>query len=354
MAKTDLRIDGVLHQYSVRAKTDALAEYENVRRVKENLCADEMFVPFHASPLPTGFQGLRRAQPLLLILVGGILLTLFGIMGCSDVPYLGSMLTANDVDRYIFSTEDTICLESEGDSACVIYVLVNSDGANEPVIHVHPTKVIYVFYHEGKSVLRAATTGQATDVSTDVGTDVGVDDVGIDDVGIEGVGIEGVGVGDFVGNSFISSNTNEDNTKNGGDGNDDSLRSENGVNNNGGSNNGNGNNGNNGDNGNNADNSNNNNGDGNNGGSGDGCESGYIVWTAEVNGNKQSGVICKKYTVIDEGNNTITFTGADGKVDGGDNESTEKYVAVETGYTYEEASDRAPKILREWAERKDE
>ena len=85
-----------------------------------------------------------------------------------------------------------------------------------------------------------------------------------------------------------------------------------------------------------------------------GCESGFVVWTGEVNGNKQSGVICKKYTMIDEENNTIIFTGADGKVDGGNNESTKKYVKVETGYTYEEAIDRAPKILREWAEREGE
>ena len=66
--------------------------------------------------------------------------------------------------------------------------------------------------------------------------------------------------------------------------------------------------------------------------------------------SKQSGVICSKYVVIDEVNKTITFTGADGVVNGGDNESTKDYVKVEDDYTYEQASDRAPEILREWWE----
>ena len=312
------------------------------------------FVPFHASPVPTtvrtGFQELRRTQPLLLILVGGILLTLCSIMGCSDAPQFGSMLTADDVDRYIFSTEDAICLESGADSACITLMPEDGPDANGiygPIVYSHPTRLIYVFYRGGVPALRPAGTGQAVDVGPDlgvgvdgIGTDVSVEDVSVEDVGVEDVGL---GVDSFVDDSFISSNTNEDNTKNDGGGNDDSLRSKDNNNNN----NNNGNNGNNG-------NNNNNNGDGNNGGSSDDCESGYIVWTQLVGDSKQSGVICKKYTVIDEGNNMITFTGSDGKVDGGDNESIKEYVAVETGYTYEEASDRAPQILREWAEREDE
>ena len=103
-----------------------------------------------------------------------------------------------------FSTEDAICLESGADSACVIYVLVDSDGANQPVINVHPAKVIYVFYRDGVPVLRAAGTGQAVDVGTDVGvddvgTDIGVGDVGTD-VGVDDVGL---GVDSFVGDTFI-------------------------------------------------------------------------------------------------------------------------------------------------------
>ena len=72
---------------------------------------------------------------------------------------------------------------------------------------------------------------------------------------------------------------------------------------------------------------------------------GYIVFSHLVDGRMQSGVIHSDYVVIQDG--TITFTGSDGEVDGDDNESTLDYVKVETGYTYEQASDRAPEILSE-------
>ncbi|MXY27209.1 hypothetical protein F4Y59_03470 [Candidatus Poribacteria bacterium] len=67
-----------------------------------------------------------------------------------------------------------------------------------------------------------------------------------------------------------------------------------------------------------------------------------------VGGFLSSGVICEDYLHIDRENSMLTCTGSDGVVDGGENETTEEYVTVETGYTYEEASDRAPEILREY------
>ena len=76
----------------------------------------------------------------------------------------------------------------------------------------------------------------------------------------------------------------------------------------------------------------------------DDCEGGYVVWTQVVNGWKQSGVICSRYVVINA-DNTITFTGSDGEVDAGD--TVREYVKVETGYSYEAASKRAPEILSE-------
>ena len=73
----------------------------------------------------------------------------------------------------------------------------------------------------------------------------------------------------------------------------------------------------------------------------------YIVYTERVNGNLQSGVIHSDYVKIDRNTKMITFTGADGEVDGDDNESTKPYVKIETGLTYEQASKRAPQILIE-------
>jgi len=72
---------------------------------------------------------------------------------------------------------------------------------------------------------------------------------------------------------------------------------------------------------------------------------GYIVWLEEVDQRCQSGVIHSDYVYIDRENKRITFTGDDGEVDPGDN--VRAYIKVETGYTYEQASERAPEILKE-------
>ena len=72
---------------------------------------------------------------------------------------------------------------------------------------------------------------------------------------------------------------------------------------------------------------------------------GYVVWLEEHDQGCQSGVIHSDYVYIDRENKRITFTGEDGEVDPGDTVSA--YIKVETGYTYEQASERAPEILKE-------
>ena len=72
---------------------------------------------------------------------------------------------------------------------------------------------------------------------------------------------------------------------------------------------------------------------------------GYIVWLEENDQGCQSGVIHSDYVYIDRENKRITFTGEDGEVDPGD--TVRAYIKVETGYTYEQASERAPEILEE-------
>ena len=72
---------------------------------------------------------------------------------------------------------------------------------------------------------------------------------------------------------------------------------------------------------------------------------GYVVWLEEDVQGCQSGVIHSDYVYIDRENKSLTFTGADGEVDPGD--TVRAYIKVETGYTYEQASERAPEILGE-------
>lgn len=74
-------------------------------------------------------------------------------------------------------------------------------------------------------------------------------------------------------------------------------------------------------------------------------DGGYVVWLEEHDHGCQSGVIHSDYVYIDRENKKITFTGEDGEVDPGD--TVRAYIKVETGYTYEQASERAPEILKE-------
>ena len=105
-----------------------------------------------------GFRAVRKARYFSLIRIGGILIVLLSIIGCSD-RYGGSMLTADDIDRYIVKHDDeAVCLRSDSDSACLKLTPKTSGGTenfNAPIIHIHPNKLIYVFYYEGRQILRA-------------------------------------------------------------------------------------------------------------------------------------------------------------------------------------------------------
>ena len=72
-------------------------------------------------------------------------------------------------------------------------------------------------------------------------------------------------------------------------------------------------------------------------------DGGYIVYSHRVNGGIQSGVIHSDYAAIEDGK--IFHIGQDGKIDAGD--TSQDYIKIETGLTYEEASARAPEILSE-------
>lgn len=83
------------------------------------------------------------------------------IIGC-DVPYMGPILSVDDVDRYIKSTgEDTVCLNDGFDSVC-IKVVEEGDGSDGPTVRIHPIGVMYEFYYQGRRVLRAERTMDTT------------------------------------------------------------------------------------------------------------------------------------------------------------------------------------------------
>ena len=177
MAKTRLEIKGMSCQHCVKTVTDALTTLDGVQHVKVNLRKGEAVVRYDASYITdanlakviteVGFEAVTKTEPLSLRLIGGILITLFSIIGCSDMPYTGSMLTAEDVDRYITIGEDSACLLSGHASACITLIPETEDDSR-PVIHIHPRKLIYVFYYEGVQIMRAERVMDTTEIMEQV------------------------------------------------------------------------------------------------------------------------------------------------------------------------------------------
>jgi hypothetical protein len=69
----------------------------------------------------------------------------------------------------------------------------------------------------------------------------------------------------------------------------------------------------------------------------------YIVYTHRVNGLIQSGVIHRDHAAIQDGE--IFHIGQDGEIS--DEDTSEEYIKIETGLTYEEAEERSSEILTE-------
>ena len=104
---------------------------------------------------------MKTSKHLSLVLIGGLLITLFSIAGCSDVPYTGPVISVDHVDTYLNSIgSDTVCLADGFDTVCVKLDLDKieidtTDLGYTPTVHVHPTNIAYMFEYEGNSILRA-------------------------------------------------------------------------------------------------------------------------------------------------------------------------------------------------------
>ena len=176
MAKTKFKINGMSCQHCVKTVTDVLTELEGVQRVKVNLRKGEAIVHFDASHITTtnlteaiteaGFEAVAKTKPKLLKSISAVVAVLFSLTGCTNVPYTGPMLTVDDVNRYFESTgEDTVCLHDGFDVICIKVV---GEGSNIPIVHVYPTSLIYMFYYEGKPILRAERVMDTTQITQEL------------------------------------------------------------------------------------------------------------------------------------------------------------------------------------------
>ncbi len=187
----------------------------------------------------------------------GILIALFSITGCSEMPYIGAVLTDHEVDRYLVSTDGrAVCFQDDLNSTCIRLTPDAGNGVSVidgPGIHIYPQRRVYVFYHEGNPILRAE---RATITPTLTGAN--------GDSGNNNNGNNGGSGNNNNGDSGNNNNGNNGDSENNNNGN----NGDSGNNDEGG---GNDNNGNNGDDENNNDNDNDNDGNLNDG-------HGWIIW----------------------------------------------------------------------------
>ena len=173
MRQIKLKISDMFRQHRVRTVIEALTALKDVQHAKANLHKNEMVVQFGAARITTanpaekieaGFGIPRNVQPLVFIV--GVLIILFSIAGCSDMPYTSSVLTLHEVDRYLVSTDgNVVCFQDGLDSTCIRLgsQIGNSiDTTNGPDIHIYPEKRLYLFYHEGKPILGARRVGDTS------------------------------------------------------------------------------------------------------------------------------------------------------------------------------------------------
>jgi len=123
-----------------------------------------------AASMKAGLEIVKKHVTLSLNLMGGILIALFTIIGCSDVPYTGPTLTVGHVDQYLNAIEqDTVCLQDGFDTVCVKLLLdtteIDATGIDyTPTVHVHPTNITYVFNYQGNPILEAKRLMDTTQI----------------------------------------------------------------------------------------------------------------------------------------------------------------------------------------------
>ena len=149
MTKAEVKITGMSHPRRVKTAVDALTTLETIQRMK---------------PKP------RKVESLSLSFISGILIAFFTIVGCSDMPYSGSMVTTDnvDVDPYIVSpNEELVCLQNGTGSECLTLMPEDPeevDSTNGPIIHIHPERLVYIFYHEDTEIVRVERAIDTTEI----------------------------------------------------------------------------------------------------------------------------------------------------------------------------------------------
>ncbi|MYF55143.1 hypothetical protein F4083_02115 [Candidatus Poribacteria bacterium] len=119
-------------------------------------------------------RAMTRVQLLFIGTLCSILIVLLSTAGCSDpssagsiASNIGSTLTSSGGDDYITSNRGgRYCIHNDMDSACIDLIPHVNDkiDSNGPVIHIYPERTQYLFYYEGKPIIRIEKPGDTTDI----------------------------------------------------------------------------------------------------------------------------------------------------------------------------------------------
>lgn len=123
------------------------------------------------STIETSFELMKKEKSLsLLTTYVTSFILLVGVIGCSEVPYTGPIITVEYVNNFFDSTgEDVVCLHDGFDTVCV--KLVESDDNYKPtILNIYPEDLIYLFYYNENLILEAERTVDSTDIVGDMPT----------------------------------------------------------------------------------------------------------------------------------------------------------------------------------------
>lgn len=127
-------------------------------------------------------RAMTRVQLLFIGTLCSILIILLSSAGCSDssptrsiASNIGSTLNPSGVDDYVTSNRGgRYCIHNNTDSACIDLIPHVNDkiDSNGPIIHIYPERTQYLFYYEGKPIIRIERPGDTTDIIETI-TDTG-------------------------------------------------------------------------------------------------------------------------------------------------------------------------------------
>ena len=178
--KTNVDFQGMDCQHCAKTVTDSLTGREGVKSAMVNLQKNEAVVKYGSSLeteeekknliIKSGSNAMEISKTESLSSLTALIATIIlfvGIIGCSDVPYTGPILSVDHVDRYLESTgHDTVCLQDGFDSICLKIVDLEEDNDPfEPVIfEIYPQSINFVFYYDSKPILEASMAMDTTEL----------------------------------------------------------------------------------------------------------------------------------------------------------------------------------------------